>query len=326
MQRRRFATTVLSAAAWALASLAPLCAHAENFPDRPIRLVVPFPAGSITDIVARSLGDQMARDLGQPVVIDNKAGANGIIGTQAAAQAKPDGYTIVIVGVTTAASNVSLFKKLPYDPIKDLAPIGGISDTPYLLVGSHDTPGSTVGELFAYGKQNPGKLTYAYGSGSAQVFGAKLAHMGQIKVTPVSYRGGPQTMTDVMGGQVNLTFTDFANGLQQARAGKVKVYGVSTRNRFVLAKEIPTLDESGAPGFDLTVWFGLMGPAGMPATVTQRLSLALDKALASPELVQRFNAQGLSTMPMKSAAFGDFVKSEITKWSNIVQEVGIEPQ
>jgi len=301
-------------------------ALAGGYPERPIRMVVPFPAGSITDVVARALAEPMSQDLGQPFVIDNKPGANGIIGTQQAAQAKADGYTIVIVGVTTAASNVSLFKKLPYDPVKDLQPLGGVAETPYLLVGSPDAPGKRVGDVFSYARQNPGKLTYGYGSGSAQVFGAKLAHMGKSDITQVPYKGGPQALTDVMGGIVKLTFTDFANGLQQARAGKVKVYGVSTRERFPLAADIPTLNESGAPGFDLTVWFGLMAPAGLPDDVARRLSASLDKALSSDELIRRFAAQGLTPKRQPAPDFGAFVKAEIGKWAAIVKEAGITPE
>lgn len=311
----------------AMASItSPLLAHASDYPSRPVKMVVPFPAGSITDVVARALSDEMARDLGKPFIIDNKPGANGIVGTREAVQAPADGYTIVIVGVTTAASNVSLFKKLPYSPTKDLAPIGGVAVTPYLLVGSHKTPGKTVADLFDYGKSNPEKLSYAYGSGSAQIFGAKLAHMGGIKMIHAPYKGGPQALTDVMGGQVDLTFTDFANGLQQARAGKVKIYGTSTLERFELAKDIPTLHESGAKGFDLTVWFGLMAPTGLPEAITQRLNASLDKALQSTALMERFQAQGLMPMPQSAQQFGQFVQSEITKWGSIIKEIGIEPQ
>ena len=209
-------------------------------------MVVPFPPGSITDVVARSLGKAMADDLGQPVVVENKPGANGIIGTHDVARSKPDGYTVVVVGVSTAASGVSLFKNLPYDPAVDLSPIGAVAETPYLLVGSPRLPGASVAELYAYGARHPGKLTYAYGSGSAQVFGAKWARLGGIDVTAVPYRGGPQALTDVIGGTVDLTFTDLANGLQQARAGKVKTYGVSTPERFPLAPDIPTLNERRA--------------------------------------------------------------------------------
>jgi tripartite-type tricarboxylate transporter receptor subunit TctC len=187
-------------------------------------------------------------------------------------------------------------------------------------------PGTKVSDLFAYGAQNPGKLTYAYGSGSAQVFGAKLAAMGKINVTPVPYRGGPQALTDVIGGTVDLTFTDLANGLQQARAGKVKTYGVSTPERFALAPDIPTLNETGAPGFDLTVWFGLMGPAGLPGPVLDRLSQSLDQALASDELKQTYARQGLSVKVQTPAEFGGFVRSEIDKWAAIVKETGIPPQ
>ena len=318
-----------SAAALALALVlgAPLAsAGAAGYPDHPIRLVVPFPPGSITDVVARSLGRAMADDLGQPVVVENKPGANGIIGTHDVARAKPDGYTLVVVGVSTAASGVSLFKDLPYNPATDLAPIGAVAETPYLLVGSPRMPGTKVSDLFAYGAQHPGKLTYAYGSGSAQVFGAKLAAMGKINVTPVPYRGGPQALTDVIGGTVDLTFTDLANGLQQARAGKVKTYGVSTPERFPLAPDIPTLNETGAAGFDLTVWFGLMGPAGLPAPVVERLSQSLGKALANGELKQTYERQGLTVKQQTPAEFGGFVRAEIEKWAAIVKETGIPPQ
>ena len=299
---------------------------AAAYPDRPIRMMVPFPPGSITDVVARSLGQGMSAQLGQPVVVENKPGANGIIGTNDVARAKPDGYTLVVVGVSTAASGVSLFKDLPYDPARDLTPIGAVAETPYLLVGGHGVAGANVGELFAYGRQHPGKLTYAYGTGSAQVFGAKLAAMGNMTVTPVPYRGGPQALTDVIGGTVDLTFTDLANGLQQARAGKVKVYGVSTPERFALTPDIPTLNESGAPGFDLTVWFGLMGPAGLPPDITGKLARALDAALASDALREAYARQGLSVKTQSPAEFGAFVRSEIDKWSGIVKEAGIPPQ
>lgn len=313
----------LGAALLALAVMHPARAA---YPDRPIRMVVPFPPGSITDVVARSLGKAMADDLGQPVVVENKPGANGIIGTHDVARSKPDGYTVVVVGVSTAASGVSLFKNLPYDPAVDLSPIGAVAETPYLLVGSPRLPGASVAELYAYGARHPGKLTYAYGSGSAQVFGAKWARMGGIDVTAVPYRGGPQALTDVIGGTVDLTFTDLANGLQQARAGKVKTYGVSTPERFPLAPDIPTLNESGAPGFNLTVWFGLMGPKDLPEPVSRRLAAALEKALGNAELKEAYAAQGLSVKTQTPAQFGAFVRAEIDKWAAIVRETGIEPQ
>ncbi|AHV93267.1 Bug family tripartite tricarboxylate transporter substrate binding protein [Bordetella holmesii] len=299
---------------------------AAAYPDHPIRMMVPFPPGSITDVVARSLGQAMAEQLGQPIVVENKPGANGIIGTGEVARAKPDGYTLVVVGVSTAASAVSLFKDLPYHPARDLTPIGAVAETPYLLVGGHQVPGTNVGELFNYGRQHPGMLTYAYGSGSAQVFGAKLAAMGEMNVTPIPYRGGPQAMTDVIGGTVDLTFTDLANGLQQARAGKVKVYGVSTPERFALTPDIPTLNESGAPGFDLTVWFGLMGPAALSPEITDRLALALNTALDSDAVREAYARQGLNVKTQSPAQFGAFVQSEIDKWAAIVKETGIPAQ
>ncbi len=320
----RTATSIALALAAALTAAAP--AQAAPYPEHPIRMVVPFPPGSITDVVARSLGKHMATDLGQPIVVENKPGANGIIGTHDVARSKADGYTLVVVGVSTAASGVSLFKDLPYNPAQDLSPIGAVAETPYLLVGTPKVAGANVGELFAWGRQHPGKLTYAYGSGSAQVFGAKLAAMGNINVTPVPYRGGPQALTDVIGGTVDLTFTDMANGLQQARAGKVKAYGVSTPERFALAPDIPTLNESGAPGFNLTVWFGLMGPAGLPQPITDRLARSLNLALADKELQETYARQGLTVKTQSPAEFGAFIGAEIDKWTAIVKETGIPPQ
>ena len=183
------------------------------------------------------------------------------------ARSKPDGYTVVVVGVSTAASGVSLFKNLPYDPAVDLSPIGAVAETPYLLVGSPRLPGASVAELYAYGARHPGKLTYAYGSGSAQVFGAKWARLGGIDVTAVPYRGGPQALTDVIGGTVDLTFTDLANGLRQRAPARSRPMASARRNGSAGARHSHA-ERERAPGFNLTVWFGLMGPKDLPEPVS----------------------------------------------------------
>jgi tripartite-type tricarboxylate transporter receptor subunit TctC len=306
-------------------ALAPLSAH-PAYPEKPIRLVVPFPAASGTDIVARELADEMAKDLKQVIVIDNKGGAQGIIGMQSAATSAPDGYTLVILGVTTGASNVSLFKKLPYDPVKDLTPIGMIADSPIVLVGSTQVPASNLQELVRYGRQNPGKLTYGFGSGSAQVAAARVVSMGKFQAVPVAYKGSPQALVDVMNGQVDFMFVDLSVAVSQLAAGKVKAFGVSTKRRFPQAPDIPSIHEAGLPGYDLSVWFALAAPAGLPPEITARISAALNNALRSPTLVEKFRNKGLAVKPSTPAEFGTFLKSEIALWGEMIRDAGIAAQ
>ena len=305
----------LGAALLALAVMHPARAA---YPDRPIRMVVPFPPGSITDVVARSLGKAMADDLGQPVVVENKPGANGIIGTHDVARSKPDGYTVVVVGVSTAASGVSLFKNLPYDPAVDLSPIGAVAETPYLLVGSPRLPGASVAELYAYGARHPGKLTYAYGSGSAQVFGAKWARLGGIDVTAVPYRGGPQALTDVIGGTVDLTFTDLANGLQRARrqgqdlwrqhAGTVPAgarHSHAERERRARLQPDRVVRPDGSEG---SARAGIPAPGGRAG---RRWAMPSEGSL---------RGAGPFRENQTPAQFGAFVRAEIDKWAAIVRK------
>lgn len=296
------------------------------YPDKPIRLIVPFPAGSITDVVARGLGEGLAANLGQPVVIDNMGGASGIIGTLAATKAPADGYTLVMVGVTTGASNVSAFKTLRYDPRTDLTPLGMIAEGPFLLVTSPSLPVKTTRELIEYGKKNPNAMSYGYGSGSAQLCAAQLVAMGDFKATAVSYRGVPQAMTDLIGGNIHFTIADFVNGLANARTGRVNVLGVTSKNRSPLAPEIPTLAEGGVPGYDLSVWFGLAGPAKLPQDVVARLSKGLNETLANPELRKRYVTQGLFTVTSTPQEFGRLIETDIVKWGKIFQASGLEPQ
>ncbi|WP_170947106.1 Bug family tripartite tricarboxylate transporter substrate binding protein [Bordetella genomosp. 2] len=308
----------------ALLCALPLAAHA--YPDKPVRLVVPFPPGSITDVVARTLAEGIGPRLGQPIVIENRAGANGIVGTVAASRAEPDGYTLFMVGVSTGASNVSAFKSLPYDPRTDFTPIGAVAEAPFMLVASNALQVRDLQGLLAYGKANPGKLTYGYGSGSAQLCGAQVVSMGGFSAVPVAYRGVPQAMTDLIGGTIDFTIADMVNGMQQAQAGRVVALGVTSRQRSPLAPDIPSLAEAGLPDYDLNVWFGMAGPAGMPGAIVQQINAALGEALADPGLRRQFAASGLTPMPSTPQAFGQLIHADIDKWGRVFRDAGLTPQ
>ncbi len=318
LKRRSFA---------ALLCALPVASQANTaYPNKPIRLVAPFPAGSITDVVARALADGLAQRLGQPVVVDNQAGANGIVGTQAALRAAPDGHTLLMVGVSTGASNVSAFKNLPYDPRKDLTPIGLVADAPFMLVSGKHLPVKNLQELIAYGKAHPDKLSYGYGSGSAHMCAAQVVAMGGFEAVPVAYRGVPQAMTDLIGGNIGFTIADMVNGVQQARAGRVVALGVTSRKRSPLAPEIPSLAEVGLPDYDLDVWFGMAAPQGTPAAIVQRVNTALHEVLADPALQKRFETAGLSPRHSTPETFGQLIHTDIVKWGKVFKAAGLEPQ
>jgi tripartite-type tricarboxylate transporter receptor subunit TctC len=315
---KRFALTALLCALPFTASAA--------YPDKAIRLVVPFPPGSITDVVARALADSMAPRLGQPVVIDNRAGANGIVGTAVAAKSPADGYTLFMVGVSTGASNVSAFKSLPYDPRKDFAPLGMVAEAPFILVSAKNLPAKNLQEFLAHAKGVPGKLSYGYGSGSAQLTGAQVVSMGGFTAMPVGYRGVPQAMNDLMAGMIDFTVADLVNGMQQARAGRVTALGVTSKKRSPLAPEVPTLAEAGLPNYDLTVWFGMAAPAGTPAPTVQRLNTVLREVLEDPALKKRFEAAGLTALHSTPEAFGKLIDTEIAKWGKVFRDAGLQPE
>ncbi|CAN5352353.1 tripartite tricarboxylate transporter substrate binding protein [soil metagenome] len=295
------------------------------YPDRPIRMVVTFPAGSNSDVMARILSDAMSKDLGQPIIIDNRGGAQGIIGMQAATTAAPDGYTIVVIGVTTGASNPSMFRKLPYDPMKDLTIIGMVADSPLVLVSSPALPVASANELFALARKQPGKLSYGYGSGSAQVACAKLVSMVDAQVLSVPYKGSPQAMTDLIGGQIDFTLIDVSLAMPQAKSGKVKALAVTTKERFPLMPDTPTLDEIGVKGYDLSVWFALGAPAGLPAPIVDRLSTSLKTALANPELTKRFSEQAITPKYSTPDQARSFMQKEIIEWGKMIKAAGVEP-
>lgn len=298
-----------------------------DYPERPIKLIVPFPPGSGTDTVARELAEEMARDLRQPIIVDNKPGAQGIIGVKAAVDAQPDGYTLVMLGVTTGASNVTLYKNLPYDPLHDLTPIGMIAESPIVLVASPRFKPNNIGELLELGRKEPGKLTYAYGSGSAQLAAVKLLDMGGgVQAVGVGYKGSPQALTDVMSGQVDFMFVDLSLAVPQFQGGRLKALGVTSRDRFPIVPDIPSISESGVPGYELVVWFALAGPAGIPEYARNRLSQSLKQALSSKKLREKYAGHGLQVKQSSPEEMHKFLKSEIGNWGELIRKAGIQPQ
>jgi tripartite-type tricarboxylate transporter receptor subunit TctC len=308
-----------------LSLLYSLAAFGQAWPSRPVKLVVPFPAGSATDQIARVVGQQLQEALGQPFVVDNKAGAQGSIAAAEVAKAAPDGYTLMVTTNTPQAANVSLFKKLNYDPVKDFAPVARLGTISFVLMVRPDFPAKNLKEFIAHAKANPGKLSGGYGSAGSQVSQAMLRSMAKIDFVDVPYKGLPQAITDVLGGSITFTFADLANGLAQMKGEKLRPIAVTSEKRSRLAPEIPALAEE-LPGYELIAWFALMAPAGTSPDTVARLHKIVDASLAKPEVAARFAALGTDVAPMNPQQLAAFIQSEIAKWAKMTKEAGIEPQ
>ena len=300
-------------------------AAAQSYPNHPIRVIVPFQAGSAPDQVIRITTQKMQGTLGQPFVIENKPGANGNIGVAEAARAAPDGYTLVSANNTTFAANPSLYRTLPFDPQKDFTPVARFITTGLILAVRSDFPAKDLKEFIALAKANPGKLTAAQASAGMRVSIAMLRSLAGVEVLEVPYKGQPQALQDVLGGQVSFTFADYAVGFPQIKAGKIRGLGVTTPKRSPVAPDIPTLGE-GIPGFDVTVWAGMAVPAGTPRDVVAALWRATDQALAAPDVRQALQAIGFGVEPLDPQAFASYIASETVRWAKMVKEAGIEPE
>jgi len=300
-------------------------AAAQSYPTRPIHVIVPFQAGSAPDQVIRLTTLHMQGTLGQPFVIENKPGANGNIGVAEAARAAPDGYTLVSANNTTFAANPSLYRKLAFDPQKDFTPVARFITTGLILAVRSDFPAKDLREFLAHAKANPGKLSGAQASAGMRVSIAMLRSLAGVEVLEVPYKGQPQALQDVLGGQVSFTFADYAVGFPQIKAGKIRGLGVTTPKRSPVAPDIPTLGE-GIPGFDVTVWAGMAAPAGTPREVVEALWRAAARALASPEVQQALQAIGFGIEPLDPRAFARYIAAETVRWAKMVKEAGIEPE
>jgi tripartite-type tricarboxylate transporter receptor subunit TctC len=300
-------------------------ANAQSYPSKPVKLVVPFPAGSATDQVARLAGQQLQEALKQPFVVENKPGAQGAIAAEFVAKAAPDGYTLLVTTNTPQAANVSLFKKLPYDPVKDFEPVVRLSTTSFMLMAKPDFPANNLKELLAYVRTQPGKLSAGYGSAGSQVSIAMMKAMGKLDVVEVPYKGIPQTVTDVLGGTLSFTFVDLSNALPQMKGGKLRGYAVTSEKRTPLAPEVPAMAEE-LKGYDLIAWFAIMAPANTPKDIVQSLYDISSRALQKNEVKEKFAFIGTDVAPMNPAQLGAFIKSEIAKWAVLVKQAGIQPE
>jgi len=300
-------------------------AQAQTWPARPVKLMVPFPAGSATDQVARLVGQQLSEELKQPFIVENKPGAQGAIAAGEVARAAPDGYTLLLTTNTPQAANVSLFKKLAYDPVKDFAPVARIGTTSFMLMVKSDSPLKTLKEFLADARAKPGKLSAGFGSAGSQVSLAMLKSMGNLDVVEVPYKGIPQTITDVLGGTLSFTFVDLGNALAQAKGGKLRGLAVTSAKRTPLAPDVPAIAEE-LKGYELIAWFALMAPAGTPPEIVQRLHDITVRGLAKAEVKDKFAAIGTDVAPMNPAELAKFIQSEIAHWAKLVKLAGIQPE
>ena len=296
----------------------------QAYPARPIRLVVPFPPGGAVDFYARVVQQPLSEALGQQLVIDNKAGASGMVGAEIVAKSPPDGYKLLLGNIASLAFNVGLYAKMPYDPLKDLTPIVRTVDVNYVLVVHPSVPANTVPELVAYAKANPGKLSYgSAGSGSLPHLGTELfkAQTG-IDMLHVPYKGGGPMVTDLLGGTVQVVIGDQANLMPHVQSGKLRALAVATPKRSPNSPNLPTIAESGLPGYDSTAWQGLAGPAGLPPDVVKRLNEAFNMVMAMPAVRDKLTGGGLEVVGGTPEQFARFIAAEITKWTKIAKDVG----
>jgi tripartite-type tricarboxylate transporter receptor subunit TctC len=297
---------------------------AQTWPSKPLRYIVPYPPGGFNDTLARTLAAELPKTLGQPVVVENRPGGNTIIGTEAAVKSAPDGYTLF--GAALPFAVIQSLYKTSFDVTKDFAPIVLAGVTPNLLVANPSVPFNDVKGLIAYAKANPGKLNYAStGNGSSNHLSFELfkAMTGTV-VTHIPYKGSAPAVTDLIGGQVQVMFDNTPNVLPHVRAGKLKALAVSSKARTSLAPEIPTVDESGVPGYDVGVWFGVLTVAGTPRDVVQRLNTDMVKILASPEIRQRFGNAGVEVVAGTPEQFSTHLKREVSRWAKVVQDANIK--
>ncbi|MFC7473870.1 Bug family tripartite tricarboxylate transporter substrate binding protein [Dankookia sp. GCM10030260] len=294
------------------------------WPDRPIRIVVAFPAGSVTDTLMRHLSEPLARELGQPVIIENRPGGNGVIGTESAARAGTDGHTWCVLSVTNGALAPYVVRKLPYDPLRDFTPIGFLAETAYILVVRTEHPARDLAGLIALAKEKPGALTFSYGNQSAHIATATLARMAGIEMTGIPYRGGPEALTDIIAGRIDCTFTDIPAGVPQMKDGRVRALGITQPEPFALLPEIPPVG-SVLPGYGFRFWFGMGVPAGTPAPVVARANAAMNKALGSAEFAERVAKLGYVPKPTEPEWFRTFLAGQIKELGERAREVGIEP-
>ena len=322
---RRTGIKALAAAALLATGMGSALAQAD-FPSKPLTMIVPFSAGGTTDILARIVGQAMGTELGQSVIIENKPGAGGNIGGQQAARSPADGYTLFMGTVGTHAINAALYSKMPFDPIKDFAPLTRVANVPNLLVANPKQPFTNVKELIAYAKANPGQVNFgSSGSGSSiHLSGELFKSMTQLDMVHVPYKGSAPAVSDLLGNQIAIMFDNMPSAIQHVRSGKLRPLAVTTAKRSPELPDVPTVAEAGVPGYEATSWFGLWAPAKTPADVQAKLHTTLVKVLKDPAVIKKIADQGGEVVIDTPAQFDAFIKSEAAKWGKVVKESGAQ--
>ena len=327
MNRKRFVNALGGlAAALALLAAAP-SAIAQPYPNKPVRIVIGFGPGSGTDILARMLAEELQQALGQPFIVDNKPGAAAQIAAQAVAKSPADGYTLFLTSNSSHSVNPHIFKKLPYDPIADFTPIGGVAYFPFILAVNADVPARTPQEFVAYARANKGKINYAYGTSAVQIPAEALNRLMKLEATGVPYKSSPPALIDVVGGQAQFLVVDLASARPHLQSGRLRALAVTTSKRTALAPDLPTIEETlGLRDFDLAAWTGLFGPAGLPKDVQDKLSATLLQIMAKPALRERINTMGAEPTPSDIPTFTALVKRQLELWGKKVADAGIQPE
>jgi tripartite-type tricarboxylate transporter receptor subunit TctC len=320
---KRIVTAFFVAAS--LAGLAP-AAHAQAYPSKPIRIIVPYPAGGTSDILARSIGQKLSESLEQPVVVENKPGANGNVGAEFVARAAPDGYTLLLADIGALAISPSVYPKLPFDPAKDFAPVTMVAYSPHILVVHPSVPAASVKELVALAKSKPGKLNFAISGvgGAPHLAGVDFALRTGIDWTYIPYKGGSQAIADVAGGQADVTLNGMLATYPLVQGGKLKLLAVSSAKRMSAIPEVPTIAESGIPGFETGSWQGVVAPAGTPREIVAKLNAEIGRIVTTTEMRDKLGAQGADVRTNTPDEFSSFIRNEMTKWAKVVKDANVK--
>ncbi|OVZ58327.1 hypothetical protein CDO44_14945 [Pigmentiphaga sp. NML080357] len=313
------------AAAMLLAAATSPAVHAEEYPSRPVRIVIPFAPGGSNDIVGRLIGEELTKRLGQPFIVDNRGGAGGTIGTEVVAKSRPDGYTLLLIS-TPHTANSTLYKKLPYDPAKDFAPVARLATAPLLISVYPGLPVKTLSELIAHAKANPGKLNYvSSGVGSSQHLVSELFEIrAGISMTHVPYKGAGAALTDVAAGHAQVSVGTVLQALPHVKANRLRPLAVSGAKRQAVLPDVPTVEEAGLSGYDGDNWWGVLAPAGTPQPIVDKLSKAIGDILAEPDMRRRLEAESASVAYLAPEPFGKFLAGETTKWAELIKRLGIQ--
>jgi len=299
-------------------------AQADVYPSRPVRWIVPFAPSGPTDLMSRAVAEKISQRFGQPFVVDNRPGAGGNIGAEVVAKSAPDGYTLMIGHVGTHAINATLYPKIGFDPVRDFTPITLIATLPLALVVHTSVPAKSVKELIAYAKANPGQLNFASAGngGPTHLTGELLKTSAGIDIVHVPYKGNAAALTDLIAGRVQMMFSNMLTSMPHVRAGKLRAIGISSEKRTPQAPELPTVAESGVPGFAAVPWYGVLGPAHLPKAMVSRLNTEIARAIALPDMQERFVAQGIDLQSSTPEQFAALIRTELVKWRKVVRNAG----